>query len=127
MSPGNRKASLTRPGDPQAEAAKSPWVIPLGLALAGAGVMLLMLFFIFTAVMAGWVSDLHGEDVGNIGLAGRVGAWGAWLAPASVGAMALVKFGVAAILFGIVRNLWVRVEGLKSALIALGETAQAGR
>ena len=65
------------------------------------------------------MSDLHGAEAGNLSLLGRVTTYEAWLLPAAVGAIALAKFGIAVILYGIVRNLWLRVESVKQSLPSL--------
>ena len=81
--------------------------------------MLLMAFFGLTVVIAEWVSDLHGSNIGNLSLLGRVNAYEAWLLPVAVASIALVKFGIAVVLYGIVRRLWLRIESVKEALPAL--------
>ena len=111
--------SLTRPAHSEAAYGTEPWHDKIGLALAGTGVMLLVAFFVLTAVIAGWVSDLHGSDAGNASLLGKVSTYEAWLIPVSVAAIALAKFGIAVVLYGIVRRLWTRVDTVKESLPAL--------
>lgn len=96
-----------------------PWQDKAGVALAGTGAMLLIAFFAITIAIAGWVSDLHGVDAGNAALFAKVGEYESWLLPVSVASIALAKFGVAVVLFGIVRRLWVRVDTVKESLPAL--------
>ncbi len=105
--------SLTRPREAQKEYSSNAWQFNVGLAIAGAGVMLLMVFFIISAVVAGWVSD---QDVTKLG---RITAYQAWLSPVAMASVAAVMVGIALILWGIVRRLWVRVESLKESLPAL--------
>lgn len=105
--------SLTRPREPRGEYGSNGWQFNFGLAAAGAGLMSLMVFFIISAVVAGWVSD---QDPTKFG---RITAYDSWLFPFATAAVAVVKIGIAVILFGIVRRLWVRVESLKESLPAL--------
>ena len=111
--------SLTRPTHSEKDYGAEPWQDKIGLAFVGTGAMLLVAFFVLTAVIAGWVSDLHGSDAGNVSLLGRVNTYEAWLFPVSVAAIALAKFGVAVILYGIVRRLWLRVDAVGESLPAL--------
>ena len=84
------------------------------------GVMALMVFFIISAVVSGWVSD---QDPAHLG---RILTYDSWLFPVATAAVAFIKIGIALTLWGIVRQLWVRVESLKQSLPALkasvGET-----
>ena len=109
---------------------RRPWP-EIGLGLAVAGAMVLGVFFVLSAVIAGWVSDLHGSDVGNISLLGRVNTYEAWLSPASVAAIAAIQVGVGLIHFSIVLRLRMRVAGLREALPAFikarsSSTAEGG-
>lgn len=104
-------ASITRPADP--DVGSSPWQYNVGLGFAAVGVMALMVFFIISAVVSGWVSD---QDPAQLG---RILAYDSWLFPIATAAVAFIKIGIALILWGIVRNLWVRVESLKESLPAL--------
>ena len=113
MSNGSTTLSLTRPSAPEKEYGSNAWQFNAGLLLALTGVMLLMGFFIISAVVAGWVSDQDPADFG------RIAAYKAWLLPIAIGSVALIKVGIAIILFGIVRRLWVRVASLKESLPAL--------
>ncbi|MCH7837154.1 MAG: hypothetical protein IIC26_01450 [Chloroflexi bacterium] len=113
MTTGTTTLSLTRPSAPEKKYGTNAWQFNAGLLLAIAGVMLLMVFFIISAVVAGWVSD---QDPANFG---RITAYNAWLFPVATASVALIKVGIAVILFGVVRRLWVRVESLKESLPAL--------
>lgn len=112
-----RTMSLTRPSDP--DVGSNPWQFSVGLVMAAMGVMLLMVLFIVSAVVAGWVSD---QDPAKFG---RIGAYQSWLLPVAMAAVATVMVGIAIILWGIVRRLWVRVEGLKESLPSLIERGGA--
>ena len=103
--------SITRPADP--DIASSPWQFNVGLGMAAMGVMALMVFFIISVVVSGWVSD---QDPSQLG---RILAYDSWLFPIATAAVAFIKIGIAVILWGVVRQLWVRVEGLKESLPAL--------
>ena len=105
--------SLTRPREPAKAYSSNAWQFNAGLLLGVVGVMLLMVFFVISAVIAGWVSD---QDPTKFG---RITAYESWLFPIATGSVALIKVGIAVILFGIVRRLWVRVESLKESLPAL--------
>ena len=113
MTIGTATLSLTRPSAPEKKYGTNAWQFNAGLLLAVVGVMLLMVFFIISAVVAGWVSD---QDPANFG---RITAYNAWLFPVATASVALIKVGIAVILFGVVRRLWVRVESLKESLPAL--------
>ncbi len=105
--------SLTRPRQPREEYASNVWQFNAGLIAAGAGAMLLMIFFVISAVVAGWVSD---QDPSQLG---RILAYDSWLFPFATASVGLIKVGIALVLWGIVRRLWVRVESLKESLPAL--------
>ena len=113
MTTGTTTLSLTRPSAPEKKYGTNAWQFNAGLLLAIAGVMLLMVSFIISAVIAGWVSD---QDPAKFG---RIAAYDSWLFPVATASVALIKVGIAVILFGIVRRLWVRVESLKESLPAL--------
>ena len=73
-SPGRK--SITRAHEYDAEFTRFSWLDRAGLGLSGAGVMLLGVFFVLSAVIAGWVADLHGAEAGNVSLLGRVSTYG---------------------------------------------------
>ena len=111
--------SLTRPRNSTESYAADTREAKAAIATLMTAVMLLGAFFVLTAVIAGGVSDLHGSDIGNLSLLGRVNAYEAWLLPVAVASIALAKFGIALVLYGIVRRLWTRVEIVKQSLPAL--------
>lgn len=113
MSTETTTLSLTRPGDARQRYGSTVWQFNAGLALAGAGVMLLMGFFVVSAVLAGWVSD---QDPSQLG---RILAYDSWLFPFATASVGLIKVGIALILWGIVQRLWIRVESLKESLPVL--------
>ena len=113
MNTETTRTSLTRPSDARQQYGSNVWQFNAGLAVAGAGVMLLMIFFVVSAVGAGWVAD---QDPSQLG---RILAYDSWLFPAATAAVGLIKVGIALILWGIVRRLWIRVESLKESLPAL--------
>ena len=115
MAGTTRSFSLTRPKEPQKEYGKTGWQFPVSLAVAGMGVMLLMAFFVISAVVADWVSD---QDPTRVG---RILAYKSWLAAFSVSSLGMIMIGIAIILFGIVRRLWVRVESVKESLQVLAK------
>jgi beta-lactamase regulating signal transducer with metallopeptidase domain len=109
--------SLTRPKEPAKEYASNIWQYNVGLAAAAAGLMLLMAFFIISAVVAGWVSDITDPGETNLAsLAGRITAYDSWLFPVATASIGLIKVGIALVLWGIVRRLWIRVESVKESL-----------
>ncbi len=110
MAVDRRTFSLTRPREAAEEYATNVWQYPAGLALAGAGVMLLFVWFIISALVANWVSD---QDPALIG---RIAAYESWLFPVATASIALIKIGIALILWGIVRGLWIRIESTKTSL-----------
>lgn len=113
MATTTRTLSLTRPKEPQKEYATTVWQFPVGLAIAATGVMLLMVWFIISAIVANWVSDQDPT------LIGRITAYESWLLPVAIASIGLIKVGIAVVLLGIVRRLWVRVESVKESLPAL--------
>ena len=119
MSQEQTDRSLTRPRHPTESFAASTREDKVAIAVGTTSVMLLAGFFVLTAVIAGWVADLHGSDIGSLSLLGRVNAYEAWLLPVAVASIALAKFGIAVVLYGIVRRLWTRVEIVKQSLSAL--------
>lgn len=120
MATSTRTLSITRPKAP-ANYGAHVWQYYAGLALAVAAVMLLAVFFVFSAVIAVSVSQLTDPARAAVHASrlGRVQAYQAWLAPAAVAALALAKLGISVTLWGIVRRLWVRVEAIKESLPAL--------
>ncbi len=105
--------SITRPSNPEAEYGTTPWQFGAGLGLGVMGMMAVMVLFIISAVVAGWVSDQDPTDFG------RIVAYQAWLFPVAMAAVATVMVGISLILWGIVGRLWIRVASLKESLPAL--------
>lgn len=113
MAVNTETMSLTRPKAPETEYGKTSPQFFVGLVLAGVGMMSLFVLFIISAIVAGWVSDQDPADFG------RILAYNSWLFPAAIASVAVTKIGIAIILWGIVRTLWVRVASLKESLPAL--------
>lgn len=120
MASATRTMSITRP-TPQVNQGAHVWQYYAGQGLAVAAVMLLAVFFVLSAVIAGWVSQLtdpaHAAD--HASRLWRVQAYEAWLLPVAVAAIAMAKIGIAVTLWGIVRRLWIRVDAIKESLPAL--------
>ena len=75
------------------------------------------LFFIlvgFGVAMVAFISSL--VQAGRDGTAAQIAAQAAWTFGVATAALGIVKSGIAMILWGIVRRLWIRVESLKEAL-----------
>ena len=120
MADSTRTLSLTRPREPEREGASSPWQFPVGLAVALMGVASLAVLFVISAVVAGWVSDITNPSEANpANLLARATTYRAWLSPVAMASVALTMVGIAVILLGVVRRLWVQVEVMKQALPAL--------
>mgnify|MGYP005838036611 CR=1 FL=1 len=119
--------SLTRPAMAGRDIGAPVWQYAAGLTLAVVGAMLLAVFFVVTAVVAGWASQLTdpAREAVLASRLGRVETYEAWLFPISVAAIALAKLGIALILWGIVRRLWIRVESVKQSLPALMKRGSA--
>ena len=112
--------SLTRPREPEKEGASSPWQFGVGLMVAVAGVVSLTVLFVISAVVAGWVSDITDPSEANpANLVARTRTYMAWLSPVAMASVALTMVGIAVILLGVVRRLWVQVAVMKQALLAL--------
>ncbi len=110
MTTSVNRLSLTRPKEPAKQYGSNIWQHNAGLILAVTGLMALFVFFIISAVVAGWVSD---QDPAKFA---RITTYQSWLFPVAVSAIALAKAGIAVVLFGIVRRLWIRVESIKESL-----------
>ena len=112
--------SLTRPREPEREGASSPWQFSVGLAVALMSLMSLMVLFVISAVVAGWVSDITDPSEANpANLLARVTTYKAWLSPVTMASVALIMVGIAVILLGVVRRLWIQVAVMKQGLLAL--------
>ncbi len=112
--------SLTRPREPEKEGASSPWQFSVGLAVALVSLMSLMVIFVISAVVAGWVSDITAPSEANpANLLARVMTYKAWLSPVAMASVGLTMVGIAVILLGVVRRLWIQVAVMKQGLLAL--------
>ena len=112
--------SLTRPREPEKEGASSPWQFSVGLAVALMSLMSLMVIFVISAVVAGWVSNITDPSEANpANLLARVTTYKAWLSPVAMASVALIMVGIAVILLGVVRRLWIQVAVMKQGLLAL--------
>ena len=114
------KYSLTRLTKPYGDHNRRVWQYYVAFGIALTGLMAVMLSFVAGDVVARWVSDL--TDVGRTNVAtvqGRVDAYEPWVFALGVAGLGTIKLAVAVVLWGIVRRLWVRVDGLKEALPAL--------
>ena len=120
MATSSGTLSLTRPREPEKEGASSPWQYAVGLALALTGLLSLAVLFVTSAVVAGWVSDITDPSEANpANLAARVATYKAWLSPVTMASVAAIMVGIAVILLGIVRRLWIQVAVMKQGLLAL--------
>ena len=120
MAEVTRTMSLTRPGEPEREGASSPWQFTVGLALALIGLVSLAVLFVISAIVAVWVSDITDPSEANpANLLARVTTYKAWLSPVAMASVGLTMVGIAVILLGVVRRLWVQVAVMKQTLLAL--------
>ena len=120
MATSTATLSLTRPREPEKEGASSPWQFSVGLALALVSLMSLMVIFVISAVVAGWVSNITDPSEANpANLLARVATYKAWLSPLAMASVALTMVGIAVILLGVVRRLWIQVAVMKQGLLAL--------
>ena len=83
----------------------------LGFTVAAAGFMVAMIAFISSLIQAGFVA--------GDGTTSGIETQDAWTFGAASTALVIVKVGIALILWGILRRLWVRVESIKQALPGL--------
>lgn len=114
------KYSLTRPTKPYGDYNRKVWQYYVAFAIAVTGLMAVMLTFIVGDAVAKWVSDL--TDVGRTNVQtvqGRIDAYEPWAFAIGVAGIGLIKIGIAVVLWGIVRRIWVRVDSLKEALPTL--------
>ena len=112
--------SLTRPMDPEKEGVSRPWQFSVGLMVAVAGVVTLAVLFVISAVVAGWVSNITDPSEANpANLLARVTTYRAWLSPVAMASVAVTMVGIAVILLGVVRRLWVQMAVMKQGLLAL--------
>ena len=112
--------SLTRPGEPEKESAGSPWQFGVGLALAFIGLVSVTILFVISAVVAGWVSDITAPSEANpANLLARVTTYQSWISPVAMASVGLTMVGIAVILLGVVRRLWIQMGVMKQGLLAL--------
>ena len=120
MAVSTRTLSLTRPREPEKEGATSPWQFGVGLMVAFAGVVSLTVLIVISAVVAGWVSDITDPSEANpANLLARTRTYMAWLSPVAMASVAVTMVGIAVILLGVVRRLWIQVAVMKQGLLAL--------
>lgn len=84
----------------------------IGITLAAIGIMIAMISFIGSIVNAANIAD---DGAGST----TVAAYNAWTFGVSTAGLAFAKLGIALILWGIVRRLWIRVESTKVGLAKL--------
>ena len=115
-----RTMSLTRPGEPEKEGASNPWQFGVGLLVAITGLVALTVLFVISAVVAGWVSDITSPaEADPANLLARVTTYKAWLSPVAMASVAVTMVGIAVILLGVVRRLWIQMAVIKQGLLAL--------
>ena len=112
--------SLTRPGEPEKEGASNPWQFGVGLGLAAIGLVSITILFVISAVVAGWVSDITAASETNpANLLARVTTYQSWISPVAMASVGLTMVGIAVILLGVVRRLWIQMAAIKQGLLAL--------
>ena len=115
-----RTMSLTRPEEPEKEGASSSWQFRIGLTVASIGLVSVAILFVVSAAVAGWVSDITAPSEANpANLLARVVTYQAWLAPVAMASVGLTMVGIAVILLGVVRRLWIQMAVMKQVLVAL--------
>ena len=120
MDENTKTMSLTRPGDPVREGASSPWQFSVGLAVAFMGLVSVTVLFVISAVVAGWVSDITAASEANpANLLARVATYQSWISPVAMASVGLTMVGIAVILLGVVRRLWIQMGVMKQGLLAL--------
>ena len=120
MAVANGKMSLTRPGEPEKEGATSPWQFPVGLLVAITGLLAVTVLFVISAVVAGWVSDVtNSSETNPANLLARVASYKSWMAPVAMASVGLIMTGIAVILHGVVRRLWIQMAVMKEGLVAM--------
>ena len=112
--------SLTRPAEPEKEGASNPWQFGVGLAVVVLGLMSVAVLFVISAVVAGWVSDITAASEANpANLLARVATYKSWMSPVAMASVGITMVGIALILFGVVRRLWIQMAVIKQGLLAL--------
>ena len=108
---------LVQPGTIIRPPATADWLLKskrakVGLGLAAVGIMVAMIALIGAIVRASLIADDGSGDTTVLSLT----AWTFGVATAGIGT---VKLGIALILWGVVRQLWIRVESTKVGLAKL--------
>ncbi len=120
MTVASSGTSLTRPGEPEKEGASDPWQFGVGLAVASIGLVSVTVLFVISAVVAGWVSDITAPSETNpANLFARVMTYKSWISPVAMASVGLTMVGIAVILLGVVRRLWIQMAVMKQGLLAL--------
>ena len=112
--------SLTRPGEPEKEGESNPWQFGVGLAVAFIGLVSVTVLFVISVVVAGWVSDITSPaEADPANLLARVTTYKSWLSPVAMASVGLTMVGIAVVLLGVVRRLWIQMAVMKQGLLAL--------
>ncbi len=112
--------SLTRPAEPEREGASNPWQFAVGLLVVVLGLVSVTVLFVISAVLAGWVSDITAASEANpANLLARVATYKSWMSPVAMASVGVTMVGIAVILFGVVRRLWIQMAVIKQGLLAL--------
>lgn len=114
------KHSLTRLTKPFGDYDSRVWQYYAAFGIAVIGLMAVMLTFVVGDVVAKWVSDLTDAGRTNVQtVQGRIDAYEPWVFAVGVASIGMIKIGIAVVLWGIVKRIWIRVDSLKEALPAL--------
>ena len=113
---------LVQPGSIIRPPAAADWLAKakrakVGLGLAAAGIMIAMIALVGAIIRASLIADDGSGDTTVLSLT----AWTFGVATAGIGT---VKLGIALILWGVVRQLWIRVESTKVGLAKLVPDAE---
>ena len=113
---------LVQPGSIIRPSATADWLskstrAKVGLGLAAVGIMVAMIALVGAIIRASLIADDGAGDTTVLSLT----AWTFGVATAGIGA---VKLGIALILWGVVRQLWIRVESTKVGLVKLVPDAE---
>ena len=120
MAATTQTMSLTRPGEPEKEGARNPWQFGVGLAVAFIGLVSVTVLFVISVVVTGWVSDITSPaEADPANLLARVATYKSWMSPVAMASVGLTMVGIAVILFGVVRRLWIQMAVIKQGLLAL--------
>ena len=113
---------LVQPGSIIRPPATADWLAKakrakVGLGLAAAGIMIAMIALVGAIIRASLIAD----DGSGVTTVLSLTAWTFGVATAGIGT---VKLGIALILWGVVRQLWIRVESTKVGLAKLVPDAE---